>query len=81
VGFPLLLRADKTVGKAFSQVPGNSVRLRAEVFRREVARSRELQDILHRYMEVMWTQLTQTAACNAIHKVCGAVRPVAVADA
>ena len=53
------------------QLPGEGLRMRAEVLRREFAKGGQLQDLLLRYTQAFITQIAQTAACNRAHHVEG----------
>ena len=53
------------------QLPGEGLRMRAEVLRREFAKCGQLQDLLLRYTQAFITQIAQTAACNRAHHVEG----------
>ena len=53
------------------QLPGDSLRMRAGVLRREFRKGGQLQDLLLRYTQGFITQIAQTAACNRAHHVEG----------
>ena len=53
------------------QLPGEGLRMRAEVLRREFQKGGQLQDLLLRYTQAFITQIAQTAACNRAHHVEG----------
>lgn len=53
------------------QLPGEGLRMRAEVLRREFQKGGQLQDLLLRYTQAFITQIAQTAACNRAHNVEG----------
>ena len=53
------------------QLPGEGLRMRAEVLRREFAKGGQLQDLLLRYTQAFITQIAQTAACNRAHPADG----------
>lgn len=69
VGVPVLLGSQTTGSKAFCQVPGSEVRLKATVFRAELEQNAEFKGILLRYTDAMMSQLAQGVACNAVHSV------------
>ncbi len=69
VGLPVFLGADSTPSRAFSQIPGESLRMAADVFKAEVANDGPLQGLLNRYTQGLFNQLAQSAACNRIHTV------------
>ena len=53
------------------QLPGDALRMRADVLRKEFQKGQQLQDILLRYTQAFITQIAQTAACNRAHPVEG----------
>ncbi|HEX8651259.1 MAG TPA: Crp/Fnr family transcriptional regulator [Pyrinomonadaceae bacterium] len=53
------------------QLPGDGLRMRADVLKREFQKGGQLQDILLRYTQAFITQIAQTAACNRAHPVEG----------
>jgi len=69
LGLPVFLGTDRSSGQSFSQVPGESLRLGADAFRAAIQRSRELVDLLHRYTQALFTQVSQSAACNSLHSI------------
>jgi CRP-like cAMP-binding protein len=67
VGVPVLLAADTSPVEAMVQIPGSALRMRATVFRQQVARIKSLSDAVHRYAQALHVQISQTAACNGRH--------------
>jgi CRP-like cAMP-binding protein len=53
------------------QLPGDALRMRAEVLMKEFGKCGQLQDLLLRYTQAFITQIAQTAACNRAHHVEG----------
>lgn len=53
------------------QLPGEGLRMRADVLRKEFRKGGQLQDLLLRYTQAFITQIAQTAACNRAHRVEG----------
>lgn len=51
------------------QVPGDAVRLPADLLRDEFDASDALRHVLLRYTQAMFAQVTQNAACNGLHHV------------
>jgi CRP-like cAMP-binding protein len=51
------------------QVAGSAFRLEAAVLHAEFQRGGALQLVLLRYTQALFTQVSQTAACNALHPV------------
>jgi CRP-like cAMP-binding protein len=57
--------------EAIVQLPGEALRMRAEVLREEFKRGEHLQDLLLRYTQGFIIQIAQTAACNRAHPIDG----------
>ena len=53
------------------QLPGDGLRMRANVLKSEFKKGGQLQDLLLRYTQAFITQIAQTAACNRAHTVEG----------
>ncbi len=68
-GLPLFLGSRTSLYEVVSQVSGVGLRLEAEAFLEEVARSASLRVRLLRYSELRMAMLGQTAACNAAHPI------------
>ncbi|MBV8887419.1 MAG: Crp/Fnr family transcriptional regulator [Chroococcidiopsidaceae cyanobacterium CP_BM_RX_35] len=69
VGIPVLLGASRIPGQAICQIPGTAVQTSTEVFKREVVPNTVLYELLHRYTQAMFNQISQTAACNRSHSI------------
>ncbi|MBC1220978.1 Crp/Fnr family transcriptional regulator [Nostoc sp. UCD121] len=69
VGLAVILGGKTTTTTAFVQVADGSLRMKAEQLIAEFNRGGELQSLLLRYTQAMFTQVTQTAACNRLHTV------------
>jgi CRP-like cAMP-binding protein len=69
VGLPVFLGARTIPGQAFSQVPGEGMRMRSEVFKDQVTPGSPLHDLLHRYTQALFNQIAQSAACNRLHSI------------
>jgi CRP-like cAMP-binding protein len=54
---------------AVVQAPGALLRIKVSVFRAELNRSPALRDHLNRYMLFLLAQVSQTAACNRLHRL------------
>lgn len=68
IGLPIVLRTNKTPYEVMVQTPSTSaLRIKAEVFRNEFDRGGKFQDLMLRYTEVLFTQITQMAVCNHFH--------------
>lgn len=66
-GIPIMLGVETSPLRAIIQRAGLAWRVRAAVFRSELAASLALRRLLHRYLYVTVVQLAQTAACNRFH--------------
>ncbi len=69
VGLPAFLGAETMPSRAFPQMPGDTVRMRSEVFREVVNNSSHFQRVLLRYTQALLNQIVQTAACNRLHSI------------
>jgi CRP-like cAMP-binding protein len=69
IGIPLTLGVNLSPLHAVVQGCGSVLRMNAARFRRELAQSRTLQQILNRYLYVVMAQFAQTAACTRFHVV------------
>ncbi|MDQ3255330.1 MAG: Crp/Fnr family transcriptional regulator [Acidobacteriota bacterium] len=57
--------------EAIVQLPGDGLRMRAEVLKKEFKKGGHLQDLLLRYTQAFLLQIAQTAACNRAHSITG----------
>ena len=69
VGTPLFLGVDRSPTRAFVQVAGQSLKMRADAFRRSVQEFPELAELVRRYTQGLFNQVSQTTACNHVHSV------------
>ncbi len=69
VGLPVILRDDRAPTSVYVQVPGNSLRMEATAFRRHLARSASMRDVMLRYGHAFFNQVAQSAACNHFHSL------------
>lgn len=69
LGIPLLLGTQQMPTQVIVQVPGDALRIKADVFLREVYWGGELHTLLLRYTQTLMNQFAQTAACNRLHSV------------
>lgn len=53
------------------QLPGEGLRMKADVLKTEFKKGGQLQDLLLRYTQAFITQIAQTAACNRAHSIEG----------
>ena len=69
VGLQVFLGECTAMEEIVVQVPGEAARMRANDFRIALARSCELQMLLHRYSLALMTQLARVSGCNRLHSV------------
>ena len=69
VGIALVLGGSQMASRAFMQVPGEGVRIAADVFLNELESSPALHRRLLRYALALFAQVSLTAACNRTHTV------------
>jgi len=69
VGLPVFLGADTSPLQAFPQVEGRALRMETSDFKRVLARQNGLHRVLHRYTQALFTQLSQSVACNRLHSL------------
>lgn len=70
-GVCVFLGSVSTPLQAIVQLPGDGLRMRADVLKREFKKGGQLQDLLLRYTQAFIVQIAQTAACNRAHPVDG----------
>jgi CRP-like cAMP-binding protein len=66
VGVPLLSGGSLAV-RAISQVSGRALRMQAGFFLAELDRNGPLSKIVRRYLQALFGQISQAAACNRLH--------------
>jgi CRP-like cAMP-binding protein len=66
VGVPLLPGGALAV-RAISQVPGRALRMEADTFLAEVDRRGPLSELVSKYVQALFGQISQAAACNRLH--------------
>ena len=69
VGVALFMGGATTTTDAIVQTAGYAYRLSGDVLRKEFARGGELNFLLLRYAQALFTQMAQTAACNRHHSL------------
>lgn len=69
IGVPVLLGADRVPAETFMQVPGDGLRMKVDVFKREVTPGSPSYNLLLRYTQALIDQISQSAACNRLHSV------------
>jgi len=71
VGMPVILGGEAATTTAFVQIPDSAVRMDADILRSEFNRGGALQSLLLRYVQAVYTEISQGAACNRLHIVEG----------
>jgi CRP-like cAMP-binding protein len=69
VGLPVIWGGNTTTTTAFIQVAGTVIKMKAEPLLAEFKRGGELQNLLLLYTQALFTQVTQTTACNRWHTI------------
>jgi CRP-like cAMP-binding protein len=68
-GVPILLDANTTPMQTLAQIPGQAVRIKAEIIKKAFDRSSALQKLLHRYIHTVIVVGSQSTACNRLHNI------------
>ena len=69
VGLPLVLGDDRAPTSVYVQVPGAGLRMRASLFKRELAQSASMRAVMLLYAHAFFNQVAQSAACNHFHPI------------
>ena len=69
VGVPVVLGDDRAPTSVYIQVPGEGLRMKASIFREELARSPTMQAVMLRYVHALFNQVAQSAACSHFHSL------------
>jgi CRP-like cAMP-binding protein len=69
VGLPLLFGDDQAPTSVYVQVPGAGLRMKATLFKKELARSASMRTVMLRYAHAFFNQVAQSAACNQFHSI------------
>lgn len=72
VGVRTLLGGNRSLSETFVQSAAptsTAVRLRIDLFKRELARHGALEQVMQRYLQAFLSSLMQCIACNALHSV------------
>lgn len=69
VGLSIFLGADTAFLRSIVQVPGDALRMRADVFKKLINPVTLLHGLLQRYTRTLMIQFAQSAACNNYHSV------------
>lgn len=69
VGLPVFLGVPTSHTRAFVQIPGLALRMKVQVFRREVAEGGPLASLLLRYTQALLRHSERLTACNTWHTI------------
>jgi CRP-like cAMP-binding protein len=69
VGLPIILGDDRAPTSVYVQVPGAGLKMEATAFKKELARSASMRDVMLRYGHAFFNQVAQSAACNHFHSL------------
>jgi CRP-like cAMP-binding protein len=69
VGIPVVLGAESSTSQAVTQHKGDALMMPVETLKDELRRNGQLQQLLLRFTHTLFTQISQTAACNRLHTV------------
>lgn len=71
VGSHLLLGSRSTPAQEFAQVqvPGDLLRMDADDFLEELAKDGPFREVVQRYIQVLFSQISQQVACNGVHSI------------
>ena len=67
VGIPIILGDNTTTTTAFVQVSGAAMQMDADILKAEFNRAGAIQTLLLRYVQAVYSELTQGVACNRLH--------------
>ena len=67
VGVLAGLGTSRISGEAIVQMPGSGLRMKTDLLRKEIGVNPSIRQMLLRYVQALFCQITQTAACNARH--------------
>jgi CRP-like cAMP-binding protein len=71
VGHPLFLGSESIPAREFAQVqvPGDLLSLDASTFEAEITPNGPLREVVQRYVQALFSQISQQVACNGLHSV------------
>ncbi|MCG3117870.1 MAG: Crp/Fnr family transcriptional regulator [Candidatus Manganitrophus sp. SA1] len=69
VGIPVFLGAPTTFLMACSQIPGDALRMKSNLFLRAVKENGHLTVVLHKYLEKLMVQIAEGTGCNRTHSI------------
>ena len=69
VGLPVVFGDNKAPTNVYVQVPGAGLRMRAVLFKKELAQSGSMRTVMLHYAHAFFNQVAQSAACNHYHSL------------
>lgn len=69
LGTALLSGDDISPHQAIIQIADGGMKMKADAFKQEVKNNAELNNLVHRYLQALFTQVSQTGACNRMHPI------------
>jgi len=69
VGLPIVFGDDRAPTSVYVQVPGAGLKMKAALFKREMARGASMRSVMLRYAHAFFNQVAQSAACNHFHSI------------
>jgi CRP-like cAMP-binding protein len=69
VGLPIVFGDDRAPTSVYIQVPGAGLRMKAALFKKELARSASMRTVMLHYAHAFFNQVAQSAACNQFHSI------------
>jgi CRP-like cAMP-binding protein len=69
VGLPIVFGDDRAPTSVYVQVPGVGLRMKATLFKKELAQSASMRTVMLRYAHAFFNQVAQSAACNHFHSL------------
>ncbi len=69
LGLPVILQTHQTPYRIIVQLPGDALRIKAQVILSEFKRGGKLQDLLLSYTNALITQISQSTVCNRFHTI------------
>ncbi len=69
VGLPLVFGDNRAPTSVYIQVPGAGLRMKATLFKRELAQSASMRIVMLHYAHAFFNQVAQSAACNHFHNI------------
>ncbi|MEA5603477.1 Crp/Fnr family transcriptional regulator [Nostoc sp. UHCC 0252] len=68
-GVPILLNVNTTPMQTLAQIPGQAVRIKADIIKEAFDTGGSLQKLLYRYIHTVMVLSSQSTACNRIHHI------------